>query len=161
MNYIVLRHGVLEEWKKRLIQECIPVGCVPSAAVAVSPATSTPLCCACPPTMHAPCHACPLPYMLPPTVHAPLPCMPPPCTPPCRQTDTCENITFPQLLLWMVISLLELLKQRKVRTFKSISIIQTNLLGINLSISIKWHYVTIPDDKDEMWNKEVLFLVIL
>ena len=37
-----------------LQQECIPVGCVPSAAVAVSPATHVP-----PPTTHAPHHACP------------------------------------------------------------------------------------------------------
>ena len=58
-----------------------------------------------PPAMHAP------------TIHAPLPsmppAMPPPCTPlPCMhaplphpahgQTYTCENITFPHLLLWTV-----------------------------------------------------------
>ena len=30
-------------------------------------------------------------------------CLPRECTPPPRgQTDTCENITFPQLLLWTV-----------------------------------------------------------
>ena len=67
-------------------QECIPVGCVPPAVVAVSPAT-----------------------------HAPLPCTPllsPPHTPPFaahaptvnRITDTCENITFPQLRLRAVIT---------------------------------------------------------
>ena len=58
-------------------QENIPVGCVPSAAVAVSPA------------MHAPYHAHPLPHMYPlpcmppshacpPVMHAPQSCMPPP-----------------------------------------------------------------------------------
>ena len=71
------------------------------------------------------CHVCPLPCMSPLTMHAPLLCMSPftthtlsPCMPPhytCsltilthlsyaqppvdRMTDTCENITFPQLLL--------------------------------------------------------------
>ena len=49
----------------RYIQECIPVGCVPSAAVAVSPTTHTPLPCnphhACPPAMHAPSPHTPLP----------------------------------------------------------------------------------------------------
>ena len=90
-------------------QECIPVGCVPFAAVAISPATK------CPPAMHAPCYPCPphhtcphcharppamhapLPSMsplpgTPPATHAPLPYMPPsparhtplPCTPPCH-----------------------------------------------------------------------------
>ena len=46
-----------------LKQECISVGCVWSAAVAVSFAT------------HAPCHACPLPHT--PLYHA--------CPPPCEQ----------------------------------------------------------------------------
>ena len=74
-------------------QECIPVGCGPSAAVAVSPTTHAamhgssmhaPLPCTLllctPPATHAPCHtcpchACPLPCMLP--CHTcPLPCMP-------------------------------------------------------------------------------------
>ena len=41
------------------LQECIPVECVPSTAVAFS------------------CNACPQPCM-PPVTHAPLPCMPPP-----------------------------------------------------------------------------------
>ena len=77
-------------------QECIPVGCVPSTAVAISPATHTPyhaplhthhLPCT-PPAMHTPCHAClpathvSQPHMPPchaclPTTHAPLPCMSP------------------------------------------------------------------------------------
>ena len=54
-------------------QECIPVGYVPSAAVAVTPAMQAP-CHAHPPphmpppTMHAPCHACP------PALHTPHPC---------------------------------------------------------------------------------------
>ena len=75
-------------------QECIPVGCVPSAAVAISPATyAWPL----------PCMP-PLPYM-PPAIPAPCGTHPLPRMPPCHahpqrgQTDTCKNITFPQLLL--------------------------------------------------------------
>ena len=62
-------------------QECIPVGCVLSAAVTVfschaPPPTHTPT------AMHAPCHTChlscmPPPYM-PPAMHTlPLPCMSP------------------------------------------------------------------------------------
>ena len=42
-------------------KECIPVGCVLSAAVAVSPAMHIP-------AMHTPCHACPC---MPPAMHAP------------------------------------------------------------------------------------------
>ena len=78
-------------------QECIPVGCIPSAAVAVSPAMYAPphmppamhaTCYACspchacsppahaPPATHAPCHACPLLCMAPCHIH-PLPCMHP------------------------------------------------------------------------------------
>ena len=83
-------------------QEYIPGGCIPSAAVAVSPAMHAP-CHACPP-----CHARPLPHMPPchacspsathafchgpptPTMHAPpchacplaLPCIPLPHMPP-------------------------------------------------------------------------------
>ena len=58
------------------LQECIPVECLTSAAVAVSPAMHAP-CHGCPLlAMHATCHACPLPCM--PTCHTcPLPCMPP------------------------------------------------------------------------------------
>ena len=83
------------------------------------PAMHAPLTCTCPS-----CHTCTLPSM-PPTMHAPLPCihplamhdplcpvhapfamhyppfarwcMPPP--PVDRMTDTCENITFQQLLI--------------------------------------------------------------
>ena len=59
----------------KLQQECIPVGYVPSVAVAISPA------------MHAPCYTCPLPCMpsyhaCPPAMHAPLPCTLQPCMPP-------------------------------------------------------------------------------
>ena len=50
-------------------QECIPVGCVPSAVVAVSPAT------------HAPCHT------LPPATHTPLP-----RTPPCHTHPPVDRI---------------------------------------------------------------------
>ena len=67
-----------KENKNQKNQECIPVGCVPSAAVAVSPATYAPL----PPAMHTSlCHGCPLlPCMLPsPCMPPPLPCMPPLC----------------------------------------------------------------------------------
>ena len=53
-----------------ITEECIPVGCVPSAAVAISPAT----------------HACLLP-----TPHHAHP------TPLDKMTDAYENITFPQL----------------------------------------------------------------
>ena len=53
-----------------------------------------------PPAMHALGHACPLPCM-PSTTHAPPPCMPQQSHSPLPhgQTDACENITFPQLLL--------------------------------------------------------------
>ena len=60
---MVAKHIIAKAFVK---QECIPVGCVPPAAVAVSPATHTP-----PPGMHAP----------------------PPVN---RMTDACENITLPQ-----------------------------------------------------------------
>ena len=113
-------------------QECIPVECVPSAAVAISLAMHAPAMPA-PCHAHPSCHTCPLPCMppyhacphqaqplpcMPPAMHAlghacPLTCMPPtthapasmhaPATPlpplPHGQTDACENITFPQLLL--------------------------------------------------------------
>ena len=69
-------------------QECIPVGCVPSAAVAVFPATHAP-CLAHPHHVRSPNHACPS------TTHAP-----PLWTE--FLTHACENITFPQLLLLTV-----------------------------------------------------------
>ena len=99
-------------------QECIPVGCVPPAAVTVSCHACPLSCMPCathaphahplpcmppathaPPTMHAPFH------IRPPIMHAPLPCMPPttytsntcPLPPVNRITDACENITLPQL----------------------------------------------------------------
>ena len=95
-------------------QECIPVGCVPPAAVAVSPAMHAPphtnplAMHTCPPAMHTPNHACLRPCM-PPTMHGPdhadphaypLPHMPSAMQAPCHvcllygQTDTYENITF-------------------------------------------------------------------
>ena len=74
-------------------QECIPVGCVPPAAIAIFPATHTP-CHTCSPAMHAPHHTCPLPCMplpcTPPAMHMPPPCMPIPlpCMPPhCGQNS--------------------------------------------------------------------------
>ena len=59
------------------VQECIPVGCVPSAAVAVSWGG---VCRGCVSARGGVC--------LLPGVHLS----------PCGQTDTCENITFLQLL---------------------------------------------------------------
>ena len=72
-------------------QECIPVGCVPPAVVAVSPATHAPLPCtpSPPPPCMPPFPCMPLCYTRPAAMHVPWP-----CTPPCGQTDTCENITF-------------------------------------------------------------------
>ena len=61
-------------------QECMLVGWVPSAAVAISPATYKS-----PPPCTPLCHASPT--RIPPTMHALLPC----------HADRCENITFPQL----------------------------------------------------------------
>ena len=61
-------------------QECIPVGCVPSAAVAVSPATH----------YHSPpAPPCPLPRR-PPATHAPLPHIPLPCMPPRHTCPPCH-----------------------------------------------------------------------
>ena len=72
-------------------QECIPVGCVPSTAVAVSPATHVP-----PPyprtAMHVPLLPC-----VPPSCHTGPYACPPMWTE--FLTHACENITFPQLLL--------------------------------------------------------------
>ena len=76
-------------------QECIPVGCILHAAVAISPSMHAPTT----PAMHTTCHACPLPCT-PPAMHAPLPRTPPtmhttchacplPCTPPAMHT-TCH-----------------------------------------------------------------------
>ena len=87
-------------------QECIPVGCVLSAALAVSPAT------------HAPCHACQLHHATSPfAIHTPFATHAPFIThgpsfathdpaplPLNRITDMCKNITFPQLLLRTVIN---------------------------------------------------------
>ena len=57
-------------------------------------------CHTCPRAMHARCHVCPLLCTPPPCMHAPLPHTP-------LWTEgmkhSCENITFPQLLLWAVI----------------------------------------------------------
>ena len=49
-------------------QECIPVGCIPPIAVAVSPAMHTP-----PLSCHTPCHACMPPAMYPLHGHTPPP----------------------------------------------------------------------------------------
>ena len=96
----------MNKWKcqKFLMQEYIPVGCIPSAAAVVSPAMHVPChtCLPChahprhtslptmhaSPAMHTPYHACPLPHN-PPAMHAPchtspLPCMPPATHAPCH-----------------------------------------------------------------------------
>ena len=102
--------------KAKLKQECILVRCVPSTSMAASPAMHAPPPT---PTKHAPCHAhpshtcpthhaCPLPCMSPakhaPAMHSPHHTCPPAMHAPCGQTDTCENITFPQLLLQTVMT---------------------------------------------------------
>ena len=67
-NAFLFRLYVLMTSLRKIVQqECIPVGCMPSA-VAISPAM--------PPAMHAPCYVCPPPHT-PPVMHVPLPCMPP------------------------------------------------------------------------------------
>ena len=66
-------HYISDEQECLQKKQCIPVGYVPSAVVTVSLAT------------HAPCHAG----------------YPTTCPPLDRMTDTCEHITFPQLLLRM------------------------------------------------------------
>ena len=82
-------------------QECIPVGCVPSTAVAISPAMYT-----CPP-----CHARPLSHMPPSAMHvsamhtsimhAPLPCTPSslhvplPRMPPAMHAPSATHTTLP------------------------------------------------------------------
>ena len=74
-------------------QECIPVGCVPSVAVAIFLGGGV-----CPGVFVGGClpdrggGVCPRGICLG------------GCTPPCGQTDTCENIFFPQLLLWTATS---------------------------------------------------------
>ena len=78
-------------------QECIPVGCVPSAAVAVSHDThGTPQFHACP---H--CHTHHLPCM-PSTMHALLPCMPLlPCSPQCHRCPLpCMTMLPPTCHAW-------------------------------------------------------------
>ena len=97
-------------WK----QECIPVGCVPPAAIAVFPNTHqttphpptpytppSPTTCM-PPAMHAPpplhipsCHTCPPPPP-PTTMHAPSPATRAPLWTKFL-TQCCDNISLPQL----------------------------------------------------------------
>ena len=78
-------------------QESIPVGCIPSAAVAVSPVMHTPSAMHAPRLMHAAlCHACPFTMHAPFTTHAPLchACPPLTCmlpyTTPTSLCDTCS-----------------------------------------------------------------------
>ena len=90
---------------------------------ACPPCHSCPHCHAHPLTTHVPCHTCPPPSMptamCASTMYAPCDAHPPchTCLPtthtPCyahspvnRITDRCKNITFPQLLLWTVITVL-------------------------------------------------------
>ena len=76
----------------KIKKECIPVGCVPPAAMVISPATHTsPLPCM-PPAMHA----APPTMQTPPAMHA-SPCHARPPPPVNRITDACEHITLPQL----------------------------------------------------------------
>ena len=115
---------IFQRGTKRLhsVQECIPVGCVPPASVAVSSAPMPYFCHAYPPPppsytpSFAPHHAHPLPHMCPPchahppiTMHAPF-AMPTPlhhacpihhayphlhhaCPPPVnRITDRCKTL---------------------------------------------------------------------
>ena len=73
-KFTLVVHVETEDFGKK---ECIPVGCVPSAAVAISGGFATGGVSACPRGV----------------------CLGG-CTPPSRgQTDTYENITFPRLLL--------------------------------------------------------------
>ena len=75
--------------RKMPIQECIPVGCVPSAAVAVGGGVSSP---GTPPD-HAPPGPCTSRTMhTPGTMHTTRPDH----APPCGQTQACKHITLPQ-----------------------------------------------------------------
>ena len=85
-------------WKTNQEQECIPVGCVPSAAVAISPGgvclsacwdTTTTPPGADPPGPGTPGSRPPQEQTAPGTRH-----LPGPGTPPGGQTHACENITF-------------------------------------------------------------------
>ena len=129
------------------IQECIPVGCVPPASVAVSPATH-PRNHTCPPC-HVHTHTTPPPPCLPLAMHAPpplpstpsLPHMPPPCTPPLLWTEgmthTCENITLPKtpfaggnnisLLVHFVLMWYQLDSHRRTRYLARLSTPDENL----------------------------------
>ena len=80
-------------------QVCIPVGCVPSAAVAILSchARPSPLPCMYLPPCTPLCHTCPPRYTCPPTMHTPMWTE--------FLTHACENITFLQLLLQAVIIL--------------------------------------------------------
>ena len=92
---------VLEE------QECIPVGCVPPAAVAVGGVSTRhpPLGPGTPPGPCTPPEPCTSrdhapPGTMHPLDHAPLgPCTPPRAGTPCGQTDACKHITLPQTSL--------------------------------------------------------------
>ena len=115
-------------WKSKINQEYIPVGCVPPASVAVSPARTPPPPPCTPPATHTtPRHARPLlcmsptmhipllcmpPTTHPPATHAPLPCMPLspgmhtschahllPCTPPAMHTS-CHAHLLPCTPVW-------------------------------------------------------------
>ena len=83
LNNLSVKRQVVRETRIKPLhkQECIPVGCIPPAAVATSPAKHIPLHHECVPL---PCMP-PLPHTHPFTTHAPLgqACPPPlPCMPP-------------------------------------------------------------------------------
>ena len=78
--FLTCRSNILHIWHwNHHKQECIPVGCVPPAAIAIflphlppathTPAMHIPLPCTPPATHAPPCHA------HPPAMHIPLPCM--------------------------------------------------------------------------------------
>ena len=84
-NLIVSNVTLFQNASTVCIQECIPVGCVPSAHWLYLVVSARGVCIPCMP----PCHTCPWHTCKPPTMHAPCGT----CRP-CGQTDTCENITF-------------------------------------------------------------------
>ena len=103
-----------------LLQECITVGCVPSAAVAIFAGGCLPQCMLgyhpsgavtprdqAPPQSRPPRPGTPLPPRSRPPVqvHPPGSRQPPPRTrhPSCGQTDACKNITFATSLRTVII----------------------------------------------------------
>ena len=104
-----------------------------------------PLPCT-PPVMHTPPPCTSLPHIppqphTPPAMHAPLQCPSLPHTPPAIHAPTmytplwteflthaCENITFPQLLLWTVITLklMSILYQLPIHLYTQLGVLSTS-----------------------------------